>query len=116
MASAANPAAKARKPAPQANQNFPAPPALQGSEDRLLLETQELDLFHKKTKSKLLVCPDCHHELVKLMCLGKMVPVCCHCRGVWLNRNLVGEFAQEIDWFQQLGPAVELYAHSKRQE
>ena len=112
MTSAAHPAAKVRKPAPRASQPLPEP-ALQGSEDRLLLETQELDLFHKNVRSKVLVCPDCHHELVKLMCLGKMVPVCCHCRGIWLSRNLVGEFAQEIDWFQQLGPAVDLYVHSK---
>lgn len=82
----------------------------------MLLETQELDLFHKKTKSRLLVCPECHHELVKLMCCGKMVPVCCHCRGIWLNRSTVGEFAEEIDWFQQLSPAVDLYVHSKGKE
>src|SRR5688572_4307179 len=37
--------------------------------ERLLLETQALDLFGTGKRGHVAICPDCHHEIVKVVCL-----------------------------------------------
>lgn len=83
------------------------PPALKASEERLLLESDKMNLFGKtgKKRQAALVCPDCHHELIYVVCLGKQVRVCAECKGTWVPYAAVVEFAKDNDWFKQLGPA-----------
>ena len=87
---------------------------LKANEERLLLESKELDLFGTGTTSKVSVCPDCQHEAVKIVCLGIPVRACLDCKGVWLSYPLVKKFAREQEWFLQLGPAIQLEIDKKR--
>src|SRR5213594_378389 len=84
------------------------PPKLKASHERLLLESKDLDLFNTGRTGKPAVCPDCHHELLKVVCLGTAVRVCLDCKGTWFPYSVVRDFAQDIEWFQQLGPAVQM--------
>jgi hypothetical protein len=112
-AAAARPAAS--KPAmagaarPGSSRTLPAP-ELKASEERLLLESQELDLYGKGAPAKVCVCPDCHHELVRVVCLGTPVRACLECKGVWLPLPVVRDFARENEWFAQLGAAMQAIA------
>jgi hypothetical protein len=87
---------------------------LKANEERLLLESQALDLFGTGKGSKVCVCPDCQHEIVKVVCLGTPVRACLECKGVWLSYPVVREFARGQDWFIQLGPAIQLEIDKKR--
>ena len=87
---------------------------LKANEERLLLESKELDLFGTGTKSKVCVCPDCQHEAVKMVCLGISIRACLECKGVWLPYPVVREFAREQEWFLQLGPAIQLEIDKKK--
>jgi hypothetical protein len=89
-------------------------PALKGSEERLLLESKELDLFETGQSMKVSVCPECAHELVKVVCLGTPVRVCLECKGTWFPYPVVRDFAREHEWFQQLTPAVQLELDKRR--
>lgn len=82
-------------------------PELKASEERLLLESKELDLFGKGAATKVCVCPDCHHELVRVICLGTPVRTCLECKGVWIPLPVVRDFARNNEWFAQLGPAIQ---------
>jgi hypothetical protein len=105
----APPQAAARRPAART----PAT-ALKANEERLLLESKELDLFGTGKASKVSVCPDCQHEAVKVVCLGIPVRACLECKGVWLSYPVVREFAREQEWFLQLGPAIQLAIDKKK--
>jgi hypothetical protein len=87
---------------------------LKASQDRLLLESRDLDLCKTGRGGKTAVCPDCHHELIKVVCLGTPVRVCLECKGTWFPYAVVRDFAQDNEWFRQLGPAVQM-AMAKRQ-
>jgi hypothetical protein len=87
---------------------------LKANEERLLLESKELDLFGTGTRSKVCICPDCQHEVVKVVCLGTPVRACLDCKGVWLSYPVVREFAREQEWFLQLGPAIQLEIDKKK--
>ena len=67
-----------------------------------------MDLFGVGTKPTVTVCPDCQHELVRVVCLGTPVHVCLQCRGTWFSYPVVQDFAQKDEWFRELGPAVKL--------
>ena len=54
-------------------------------------------------------CPQCQHELAKVVCLGVTVRVCMECSGTWLPYPVVQEFASKIDWFRELRPAVQRF-------
>ena len=84
------------------------PTTLKASEERLLLESKELDLFETGQSMKVSVCPECAHELVKVVCLGTPVRVCLECKGTWFPYPVLREFARDNEWFQQLTPAVQL--------
>jgi hypothetical protein len=66
-----------------------------------------MDLFGKGQRQAVSVCPDCRHELVKVVCLGTTVRVCLECKGTWFPFSVVQEFARKNEWFQQLGPAFQ---------
>jgi hypothetical protein len=85
-------------------------PDLKASEERLLLESEALDLFGTGPSTKVCVCPDCHHELVRVVCLGTAVRACLACKGVWLALPVVKEFARNDEWFQQVGSAIQAAA------
>jgi hypothetical protein len=65
-------------------------------------------LYGKGPVSETSVCPDCHHELVKVVCLGTTVRVCIQCRGTWFPYSVLKDFADRDEWFRQLAPAVQL--------
>lgn len=65
-----------------------------------------MDLFGTGKRPRIAVCPECHHELIPIVCLGVPVRVCNECRGTWFPYAVVQEFARKEEWFQQLGPAV----------
>jgi len=81
-------------------------PPLEGTQERLMLESAEMDLFGRGEPSKVHVCPDCHHELVRVVCLGTTVRGCVACKGVWFPLSVVHEFSRRDDWFKNLGPAL----------
>ena len=76
--------------------------------ERLLLETQALDLFGTGKRGHVAICPDCRHEIVKVVCLGTAIRACLECKGVWLPYTVVRDFARSNEWFLQLGPAIQL--------
>ena len=115
------PSASAMKPgAPKAHpaRNAPARPGsprrvpgaggVHVNPERLLLETQALDLFGTGKRGHVAICPDCRHEIVKVVCLGTAVRACLECKGVWLPYNVVRDFARSNEWFLQLGHAIQL--------
>jgi hypothetical protein len=85
------------------------PPELRASEERRLLESQELDLYSTGKTATPHVCPQCQHELAKVVCLGVNVRVCVECLGTWLPYPVVQDFASKIDWFRELRPAVQRF-------
>jgi len=103
---------RARRTAAAPAPELPAPP-LEAGEERLLLESKAMDLFGTGQSAKPAVCPECHHELLKVVCLGTAVRVCIMCKGTWLPYSVVQEFAQTNDWFRQLGPAFQLASEKK---
>ena len=95
------------QPAP-ARPGGPQPrPQLKAKDDRLLIESDDFDLFGTGKSSKVCVCPECNHELVKIVCLGTPVRACLECKGIWLGYSVVRDFARENDWFRQLGAAIQ---------
>ena len=76
--------------------------------ERLLLETQALDLFGTGKRGHVAICPDCRHEIVKVVCLGTAIRACLECKGVWLPYTVVRDFARSNEWFLQVGPAIQL--------
>jgi hypothetical protein len=84
----------------------PTAKRLVASEERLLLESQDMDLFKTGKAAKVAVCPECQHELVKVVCLGTTVRTCVGCKGMWLSYSVVREFSEHMDWFRQAGPAI----------
>ncbi|MBI4600758.1 MAG: zf-TFIIB domain-containing protein [Planctomycetes bacterium] len=89
----------ARSPVP-----VPAPSA---RDERGLLESQELDLYKTGRTAKVRACPECRLELLKVLCLGTEARVCPECKGLWLPYEAVRAFAGEVEWFRQLGAAVQ---------
>jgi Zn-finger nucleic acid-binding protein len=86
---------------------LPAPP-LEANEERLLLESAAMDLFGTGKRQPPQVCPDCHHEIVKVVCLGTAVGVCVECKGTWLPYAVVQELGRQSEWFRELGRAFQL--------
>jgi hypothetical protein len=82
--------------------------------ERLLLETQALDLFGTGKRGHVAICPDCHHEIVKVVCLGTAVRACLECKGVWLPYTVVRDFARGNEWFLQVGYAIQLEIEKRR--
>jgi hypothetical protein len=85
----------------------PSVAGLKANEERLLLESRELDLFGTGTARKVAICPDCQHEIVRVVCLGVAVRACLECKGVWFSYPNVREFSRDNEWFQNIGPAIQ---------
>lgn len=107
---------RAKRPVAGAAHGIAPAPQLMASEERLLLESGKLDLFGQKHANKLAVCPDCHHELVNIICLGTRVRACFTCKGVWFPYQVIHDFARDSDWFRQVGPAIDLYRNKLAEE
>jgi len=109
------PRAPARNAPPRPGSPRRAPAgAVHVNPERLLLETQALDLFGTGKRGHVAICPDCRHEIIKVVCLGTAVRACLECKGVWLPYTVVRDFARSNEWFQQLGHAIQLEIDKRR--
>jgi hypothetical protein len=67
-----------------------------------------MDLCEEEASPKVQICPDCTHELVRIVCLGASLRVCTGCRGFWFPFSVVQEFSKNQELFKHLKSAASL--------